>query len=625
MFSTAENDGLNEWVYSSSEVGSLDTPPWSPGSSYSALSSPPSSASSTQWLSPLSSWSPLSEETEYDSDAFKLRPAFDSPDSLSRRPLPALNVVDDDFGRGGRRGAARRQRIRHKDPYPLRSISPKSQAAPHCDQFDPSQFFVKSEPIGYSPFHYRYPSLSPERKVEPLGLGLDLAPYDAGVSSDEEDGAASSVDLEARELSVSDPGSSPSPEADIAAIEQESAALNGSDIDSAGEDDVVARARGRVQGRKSFCLSPSTPPPVEVECPGIPANARHPFCNFVLPTDWQPCFKTSDGGFELDVDMLSVPAGDEALSSSDDDSRTVDPPESLTLANFFDFDLASQDPAPSSETETSPPPVALAPAGQALDVLSLDFKPGLAGFNSICRGDGDWYPSLPILTELSFPWSEISPETESFCLDPRVLSDSDSDGEPGPSSDDPSAHRKVQRRSRRKDPYRSSSPRLRASSTPTSDSSDLSDSSPCNSPGPSLALPPAAFGGDATGDFLRQKLGLPTGAPVNLWVLPDRYDPEDKKVTLQLIASIAIYSSEEKQLELCELREAFKARFSFFRDEANSKWPVKFSPSYALTPRVFLQECFSKRKDLLTMKSVWTYDHTKDGLLSRERKRRATK
>ncbi|KAF7375267.1 Winged helix DNA-binding domain-containing protein [Mycena sanguinolenta] len=93
-------------------------------------------------------------------------------------------------------------------------------------------------------------------------------------------------------------------------------------------------------------------------------------------------------------------------------------------------------------------------------------------------------------------------------------------------------------------------------------------SSPCSS---ESALPPSAFvaihGFRDAGNHLRTTIGIPPGAPINLWAVTDPPDGSRPGMPLPRLIQLAIYGSKRKILTLQEICSAIAARFQFFREE----------------------------------------------------------
>ncbi|KAJ7746300.1 hypothetical protein B0H16DRAFT_1321039 [Mycena metata] len=90
-------------------------------------------------------------------------------------------------------------------------------------------------------------------------------------------------------------------------------------------------------------------------------------------------------------------------------------------------------------------------------------------------------------------------------------------------------------------------------------------STPANS-----ALPPCAFHGPRVfpdpGDFLREKLHLPPGAPVDLWCVAEPADPATRpSAPYALLVTLAIYGTDKKRLTLQGLYREIANRFKYYR------------------------------------------------------------
>jgi len=118
--------------------------------------------------------------------------------------------------------------------------------------------------------------------------------------------------------------------------------------------------------------------------------------------------------------------------------------------------------------------------------------------------------------------------------------------------------------------------RLLPSSSSSSQSSGHGSQhqSPGNTP---LALHPSVFDSphpDA-GDYLRQQLNLPAGAPVNLLSLPDPPPGQKPSQALPVLIKLAIYGSSRGKLTLQEIYTALEERFEWFKEHrTENAWKV---------------------------------------------------
>ncbi|KAF6756830.1 fork head domain-containing protein [Ephemerocybe angulata] len=76
----------------------------------------------------------------------------------------------------------------------------------------------------------------------------------------------------------------------------------------------------------------------------------------------------------------------------------------------------------------------------------------------------------------------------------------------------------------------------------------------------------------APGDFLRQKLGLKPGEPVNLWSLPDPEPDKRPPHSYPLLVRLAIYGSPNQRMTLKQIYEAIEERFEFYRKQPKGAW-----------------------------------------------------
>ncbi|KAJ6553600.1 hypothetical protein DFH09DRAFT_843304, partial [Mycena vulgaris] len=110
-------------------------------------------------------------------------------------------------------------------------------------------------------------------------------------------------------------------------------------------------------------------------------------------------------------------------------------------------------------------------------------------------------------------------------------------------------------------------------------------------------------------DHIRNELGLPRDAPVNLWAVADPADGTRPKVSLPLLTQLAIYGSETKRLTLQGIYQALVARFRFFKEhETEKQW--RNSIRHALS----LYQVFVKVKRPLHdagKGDYWTLDHSR--------------
>ncbi|KAF8872584.1 hypothetical protein BD779DRAFT_1452610 [Infundibulicybe gibba] len=75
--------------------------------------------------------------------------------------------------------------------------------------------------------------------------------------------------------------------------------------------------------------------------------------------------------------------------------------------------------------------------------------------------------------------------------------------------------------------------------------------------------------GDA-GDYLRRKLNLSPGTPVNLGAIPDPEPGQRPSLPLPILAQLAIYGSTRQRLTLQEIYTAIESRFPIYRE--NKAW-----------------------------------------------------
>ncbi|KAJ7749070.1 hypothetical protein DFH07DRAFT_746967 [Mycena maculata] len=91
-----------------------------------------------------------------------------------------------------------------------------------------------------------------------------------------------------------------------------------------------------------------------------------------------------------------------------------------------------------------------------------------------------------------------------------------------------------------------------------------------------MALSPSAFHRAPidTDKRLRGELGLPPGAPVNLWSVLDtgRTDGSRPKLSLPMLAQLAIHGSENRMLTLQGIMQAIKDRFRWYHETTDKGW-----------------------------------------------------
>ncbi|KAJ6598777.1 hypothetical protein B0H10DRAFT_2085005 [Mycena sp. CBHHK59/15] len=87
------------------------------------------------------------------------------------------------------------------------------------------------------------------------------------------------------------------------------------------------------------------------------------------------------------------------------------------------------------------------------------------------------------------------------------------------------------------------------------------------------AMPPSAFQSSPrfpdAGDYLRQQLNLPPGAPVNLWSVPEPPNGEKPTIPLPMLIKLAIYGNNNKKLTLKGIYKELIDRFHWFREHQN--------------------------------------------------------
>lgn len=142
-----------------------------------------------------------------------------------------------------------------------------------------------------------------------------------------------------------------------------------------------------------------------------------------------------------------------------------------------------------------------------------------------------------------------------------------------------------------------------------------------------ISLPPSAFSGSTQinqplpepEDYLRQKLKLAPGRPVDLWALEDPLPGKRPNYPYPLLVRLAIQGSPNKRLTLKEIYEAIENRFEFYRNSPNGAW--KGSIRHNLS----LNQVFRNVPRPLTEPgkgNYWEIDHSKGEGYKRDRKRR---
>lgn len=78
------------------------------------------------------------------------------------------------------------------------------------------------------------------------------------------------------------------------------------------------------------------------------------------------------------------------------------------------------------------------------------------------------------------------------------------------------------------------------------------------------------------GEYLRQKLGLKPGDPVNLWSLSDPEPGQRPTHSYPLLVRLAIYGSPNQRMTLKQIYAAIEERFEWYRKQPkNAAWRVR--------------------------------------------------
>ncbi|KAF5341937.1 hypothetical protein D9611_001270 [Ephemerocybe angulata] len=126
----------------------------------------------------------------------------------------------------------------------------------------------------------------------------------------------------------------------------------------------------------------------------------------------------------------------------------------------------------------------------------------------------------------------------------------------------------------------------------------------------------------APGDFLRQKLGLKPGDPVNLWSLPDPEPGQRPPHSYPLLVRLAIYGSPNQRMTLKQIYEAIEERFEFYRTQPKGAWRG------SIRHNLSLNQVFKNVHRPLTEPgkgNYWEIDHSKGEGYKRDRKRKSRK
>lgn len=89
-------------------------------------------------------------------------------------------------------------------------------------------------------------------------------------------------------------------------------------------------------------------------------------------------------------------------------------------------------------------------------------------------------------------------------------------------------------------------------------------------PNGSSALPDPA-------EYLRIKLGLQPGDPINLWSLPDPEPGKRPNHSYPMLVRLAIYGSPNQRLTLKGIYEAIEERFEYYRARPKGAWKVSLN------------------------------------------------
>ncbi|TFK17478.1 hypothetical protein FA15DRAFT_761043 [Coprinopsis marcescibilis] len=123
-------------------------------------------------------------------------------------------------------------------------------------------------------------------------------------------------------------------------------------------------------------------------------------------------------------------------------------------------------------------------------------------------------------------------------------------------------------------------------------------------------------------EYLRTKLGLKPGDPINLWSLPDPEPGQRPPHPYPILIRLAIQGSNNKRLTLKGIYEAVEARFEYYKNDPKGAW--KGSIRHNLS----LNKCFRNVNRPLTEPgkgNYWEIDHSQGEGYKRDRKRKARK
>ncbi|EAU85223.1 hypothetical protein CC1G_06239 [Coprinopsis cinerea okayama7 len=123
-------------------------------------------------------------------------------------------------------------------------------------------------------------------------------------------------------------------------------------------------------------------------------------------------------------------------------------------------------------------------------------------------------------------------------------------------------------------------------------------------------------------EYLRQKLQLPPGVPINLWALADGEPGQRPPHPYPLLVSVAIWGSPQKRLTLKGIYQAIEERFEYYRNNPKGAW--KGSIRHNLS----LNQVFRNVTRPLTEPgkgNYWEIDHSKGQGYKRDRKRKSRK
>ncbi|KAJ7064411.1 hypothetical protein B0H15DRAFT_187566 [Mycena belliarum] len=148
---------------------------------------------------------------------------------------------------------------------------------------------------------------------------------------------------------------------------------------------------------------------------------------------------------------------------------------------------------------------------------------------------------------------------------------------------------------------------------------DLTWDSSSSLPVPAQDTSPLNFS-DVAGDYIREQLLIPQGAPVDLWCAPEPTDGSRPRINLTTIMMLAIYGSDTKMLTLQGIYKAIIARFQWYNEHReDTSWKNTIRHSLSLH-RQFVKVCRGSFDPGRGM--YWMLDLSNGEGLARPRKRR---